>query len=315
MGRPALLAMGPMLVSPLLSGIVYVAARRRLQEGQDSTSRAHLFYRLISYSLLGQFLGHANGVSPAAAAAGNAWLVPILVAVGYFALDTVEGIVRAWRGGGMDGGGGGISDDVALNRSAGVDHTVLLSTNVSAPNFQHAVFVMQDIQSDLRKRRWILALLLALFFVISFVDGLELIIAAATKMGAEEALLYVFYYMHTLSLALTAYAAMVHCRLQRLERTKTRWLVWFALTILVTLIIGVSAIMLLSGSLGALEAQRILSDPALIVFYGLAAGVLLRVQQYFHAVKLQSLDRWDTLAGIVMAALVLSETMVTSVFF
>ena len=72
MGRPALLAMGPMLVSPLLSGIVYVAARRRLQEGQDSTSRAHLFYRLISYSLLGQFLGHANGVSPAAAAADNA---------------------------------------------------------------------------------------------------------------------------------------------------------------------------------------------------------------------------------------------------
>lgn len=307
-------AMGPLFISPALSTLVYIIARRRLQEGQDSASRAHLFYRLISFSLLGQFLGHLH-MPPAAAAGASAWFIPVLLAVGYFVLDTVEAAARVCRktphitDSASDTAH--LSDDIALDRATGQDLSVLVSNNVSSPSFASSVFAMQDVRYDVRKRRWILALLLALFFVISLVDGLELV-----AQGTEaNSLLVPFYYMHNLSLSLTAYAAMIHCRIQRIEHARTRLLTWALLTLCVVGVVGTSAVVPLSGTLSAAEAQRILLEPALVVFYGLAAGALLRVQQYFHAVKLASLDRWDTLAGVVVAFLVLSETMSTSVFF
>ena len=259
-------------------------------------------------------MGHVRSPSGATGSSTLAWLVPVLVAAGYFALDTLEAVARVWRKNphviaNLDNA---IPDDIALNRSSGEDHSILVSSNVGSPSFQQAVFAMQDVQTDVRKRRWILALLLGLFLMISFVDGLELIVANAPD---GQALLYVFYYMHSLSLSLIAYSAMIHSRLQRIEHMGRRLITWLALTIVVTMVVATSAIMLLSQTLDASAAQQILSDPALIVFYGLAAGVLLRVQQYFHAVKMEGIDKWDTLSGIVVAFIALSQAMATSVFF
>ena len=304
-------ALGPLFLSPLLSALVYAIARRRLQEGQDSASRAHLFYRLVAFSLLGQFLGHVRW---------STWLFPVLTAIGYFAVDTLDGVARVWRKTPhiiSDGGGAadGTADDIALDRNSGEDRSVLVSSNVSSPSFQTAVFAMQDVQNDVRKRRWILALLLALFFVISFVDGLEIVAGPIAGASESQSLIIAFYYMHTLSLSLTAYAAMIHCRIQRIEHALRRLSVWLLLTLCIVGVVGTSAMIPLADTLDAATAQRMLSDPVLIVFYGLTAGALLRLQQYFHAVKLASLDKWDTLAGIVVAFVVLSETMATSVFF
>jgi hypothetical protein len=313
MGQLPVIAIGPALLSPLVSLIVYLIARRRLKEGQDSSSRAHLFYRLITYLLLGQFLGHVRSPNSVAMAA---WLVPVLVAAGYFALDTLEAVARVWRTNPhlVAHGDNVVSDDIALNRSVGEDHNILVSGNVGSPMFQQSVFAMQDVQADVRKRRWILALLLGLFLMISFVDGLELIVATTAQQEAP-ALLYVFYYMHNLSLSLIAYSAMIHSRLQRIENMVRRLLIWWALTLVVSTIVATSAIMLLAQTLDAPGAKQILADPTLTIFYGLAAGFLLRVQQYFHAVKMDGIDKWDTLSGIVVAFIALSQAMATSVFF
>jgi len=318
---PPVWAIGPLLLALPLSAVVYLLARRRLQEGQDSASRAHLFYRLISFSLLGQFLGHLHAPAIGAQAGWALWLIPVLLASGYFALDTVEAVARVWRTtpyiiDDLAPNGGQSSEDVALDRTSGQDLSVLVSSNVSSPSFANAVFAMQDVKIDVRKRRWILALLLTLFWIISFVDGLELISSSGGASGGEQQSLFIaFYYIHSLSLSLTAYAAMIHCRIQRIESARRRLTAWMLLTLCVVGVVGTSAIMALAGTIDAAGAQAVLLHPALIVFYGLAAGALLRVQQYFHAVKLASLDRWDTLAGVVVAFMVLSETMATSVFF
>ena len=303
MGQTQVLAVAPFIVCPIISAAIYLISRRRLQDGQDSTSRAHLFYRLISYMLLGQFLGHVRWDS-------YATLMLLLTAAGYFMLDCGDAIGRAWNTNPhiMGAHDGAVADDIALDRGRGEDNSVLVSNNVQGPNFAQSIFALQDLQKDMRKRRWILGILLVLFALISLVEGFELI-----GQPDSEALV-ACYYIHIISLSLTAYSAMVHARLQRIEHKGRRLSIWIVLSAVVTLVIATGPIVMLASTISAQEAQVILKHPALIVMYGLAAGFLLRIQQYFHAVKQESIDKWDTLGGILVGFFTLSQAMATAVY-
>lgn len=307
----SVLALAPFLLSPLISLATYAIARRRLQEGQDSSSRAHLFYRIISYMLLGQFLGHIvwNGTL----------VMRLLTPAGYFVLDTLFAVGRVWHTNPNLMGQAPLatSEDILMNRERGEDHSVLVSSNVSALAFQQVGFAVLDWQKDLRTRRWILGILFGLFLVISLIDGLELVVVASAGADATTenmVALILSYYAHVASLSFALYGAMYHARIQRIEKARWRMLIWAGLTLASVLTIGTSSIMLLSGTLSRAQAQALLTHPALIAFYGLAAGFLLRVQQYFHAVKMESIDRWDTFAGVVVALVTIAECMATSVY-
>lgn len=258
--------------------------------------------------LLGQFLGHMQWTSN--------WLMKLLTAVGYLVMDACFSVATIWNTNPfiIDSDLGVVNDDIALNRASGEDHSTMVTTNASSPSFQQSVFGMQDHQKQLRKRRWILGTVIVLMGCISVIDGLEMLLVSQVE---ELFVLYSCYFAHIASLSLAAYSAMIHARLHRIETKSWRWFWWIVVTAVTMVAVGTSSIIILvfEGNGNAVSgATYLLSHPAVISFYGVAAGVLLRIHIYFHSVKSEGLSKRDTLWGLVIGLIVLAETMATSVY-
>src|SRR5271165_5678545 len=84
--QQAMLPLAGLVVSPILSIIIYILARRRLTQIEPLKSRAHLFYFMLSGNLAGQFIGHTKWTSQE--------FMSVFVAVGFFSLFAFQEIMR-----------------------------------------------------------------------------------------------------------------------------------------------------------------------------------------------------------------------------
>lgn len=303
---PAQLAVLPLagaLMSPLLSWFFYWAARRRHQAGDTLKSRAYLFYRMLSGILLGQFIGHTIWT--------HSYALVIFVALGYFLFDGAEGVARIWNTNTNWVGPADYDapDDVGLNRQTMEVESIVVSDDLSGRAFQDDQFTAQADYKDTRKRQWMLVSIIVLFIIISTMDGIQLV-----ALAPPTAAIITCYYINAAALSVAVYGAMIHAKFHVTEEDRPRLAWWVGVTV------GWCVVFTLCSSLMALvglqlsEARAMIQSEALIAFYGASSGALLKVQQYFHTMKMSTIDRRDTWLGIGVFGVALAQSMVTSIY-
>ncbi len=287
------------LLAPLLSVAIYLLAKRRLDHASTQRSRAHLFYQMISGNLLGLLLGHINWTTN---------YVGIAAAVGYWLMIIAELVGRCWTenknmiGPHDNDDGEDATSKLILNSDTCIDNPIIVA-NVNGEDWAPLQIQQHNIDKSNRKRIWMLIALFFMMTVTSLTDGIHL------AMGTFEAAQIVCYIIHAASMTIVICSGFIHANV---HRAKHCLLLWIALSFLWCVILFGSALEAIIG----IVAQSILSHPALICFYGAAAGVLLRLQQYFHnhGATAKDTDRQDLLVGCAAFSIALLQSMVTSAF-
>lgn len=303
-----MLALAGTIVIVPTSLIVFYLARKRLKVVETSKSKAHVFYRMIAGMLMGHVIGHIFVL--------NAQLMTVFVALGYFLLDMADTLGRAFNANANIVGPSDHStaDDVGLNRTTMETESVVVADDISSDAFAEQVFVVDDNWTDVRKRQWMLFTLISLLTVVCFMDGLQLIYSAPDKYGLIAAMI-ICYYVHVCSMSVTVFGAMIHAKYHTTENfyPHRRIIWWGALTFIWFLIVTLSAIPTMIG-MSKETALFIALHPAVVAFYGMASGVLLRLQQYYGTVKLEASDRKELLLGSVILFASLFQSILTSQF-
>lgn len=302
-GEKVALSVVGLVLSPILSVVIYHIAQRALivREGETSKSKAHLFYRMMSGILIAQIVGHTYWYS------APYWFMAMFVAAGYFLMDAGESIGRMWNTNPDYNGppDHAARDDIGLNRRNNVEHTIIVADDLTAPDFSHTVFVVQDNVKDITKRAWMLLVLVWCLAIICWADGFHL---AAQNITIP---ILVSYYVHGVCLSVVVYSAMIHAKFHNEEHR--RWLWWTVGTLCWSVIYFGSAFLVVIGIPQPILLQ-VSYHPAFIAFYGLASGVLLKVQHYFHAMKSEASDKREMWRGIVVFGLSIAVGMATSIY-
>lgn len=302
----AVIPLAGLVVCPLVSILVYAVARKRSEQIDTIRSKAHLFYRVISGVLLGQFIGHTAWPS-------TYWML-LFVAAGYFVLDTLEVIGRMWYTNPnlVAGGDYDLQEDVDLNEQTGEAGSVAVSNDLTGPEFQQAVFAKQDLYKNERKRQWMLFCIFVLFAVICFVNGLYFIYRLP-QTQLERAQIIICYFCNALSMSAAVYGAMIHARIHRIEGKRTRLTWWMALTFVWSVIFFAPTIMVLAH-VPWQWVHTVVTNQVLLALYGVCAGAVLKMQTYFHVMKQDNMDRRELVAGILVFAAALGQSMATSIW-
>lgn len=279
------LLFSPLLVSPLVCAIVYYFARKRLKVVESSKSRAHLFYRIVSTMLLGQFLGHWQET------------FTLMVPVGWFVAYTTETIYRICGSSPPDYD---VVDDLVLDKVTMVNKSYINVTDVTSPEVPDIIFAARDNVRDERKRYVILVIAFVLFLSISIADGMTI---SPNVMAAE---VVVCYYFHNIILTLSICAIMLHAKLHVLEQRRLFW--WCALSALWSIIYLQSALIVVFGW------SATMYHPAMNWVYGFTSGVLLRMHSYFDGMKSVAQDGRETVTSILLVFFVLGTSMVTAYY-
>jgi hypothetical protein len=298
----AILSLVGLVLSPLLSCILYYLARKRLNLKKDETSKskAHLFYRMVSGILLAQFLGHTYWYAPF-------WFIGMFVCIGYFFMDASESIGRLWNKNDNYIGPTDYSapQDIGLNKKTHVRDNIIVADDLTSSEFAHEVFLVEDDVKDLKKRQWILFVLLLCLFIISCVDGFHLAVTPSSI------LLIVSYYVHGACLSVAVYSTMIHAQYHT-EATR-RWFWWCMITLLWSLIFFCSAIFVLLPIPSVLILD-ILNHKAFVAIYGFASGILLKLQHYFHGIHVETRDKNELWLGIGVFFAAVTIAMLTSIY-
>lgn len=295
-----------LVVSPIISLVIYLIARRRSKQTDTVRSKAHLFYRIISGVLLGQFIGHT--VWP-----DSYWML-LFVAAGYFLLDTCEVVARMWNNNPnlVANADYNVDEEIGLDEETGEIGTVAISNDLTSNDFQQAVFAKQDAHKNERKRQWMFFLLLILFAVICLVNGLYLIYRLP-QTPLEKMQIIICYFCNAASMSVAIYGAMLHARVHRIEGKRSRIIWWTSLTILWSVIFFAPSIMVLANTPWQ-WVDAMVHNPILLAFYGLAAGAILKMQTYFHVLKVEQVDKRELLLGILVFFIAFGQSMATSIW-
>jgi NADH:ubiquinone oxidoreductase subunit 6 (subunit J) len=288
-----------LVLSPVISTAVYWIALKRIQESQDTKSKAHLFYRMVSGILLAQFIGHTYWyVAPF-------WFIALFVALGYVMLDVAESIGRLWNTNPHYLPSDLIIEDIGLDKKTNVSNNMVVASDLTSNDFAEETFDILDSVKDMTKRRWMLGVLFFCLIVISCADGFHLTV---TPISAP---LLASYYVHGACLSLAVFSAMIHAHIHTSRRRRT-W--WFLLTLLWSVIYFCSALFVIIGQPPQHLVADILNHPAFVALYGFAAGTLLKIQFYFHFMKSLTADKRDLKWGILVFVMSCAIAMATSIY-
>lgn len=303
----SILPLAGLVVCPIMSIIVYLVARKRTTQLSSIRSKSYLFYRILSGVLLGQFIGHTVWSSD------STWML-IFVAVGYFVLDTLEIIGRMWTSNPniLAEPDYMFDEDETLIDTNECDGEVLIVDDVTGDTMQVAVFETQQKNKFISKRQWMLFLLLILFAVIAFVNGLYLIYRLPqTTMEKTEIL--ICYFVNALSMSTAVYGGMIHARIHTDENKRRRLLWWFSLTLIWSVIFFAPTIMVLA-LVDWTWVNTVVHNSILLGFYGASCGALLKMQSYFHMMNQRKVDRRELWAGIAVFLVAVGQSMATSIW-
>ena len=313
-GEQAALSIAGLVVCPLLAVPIYIVSRWRSgQPSKSLKSRAYLFYMLISGVLIGQFIGHTKWAL-IQSTWGGFLIVTVFVAGGWYLLDACEAFARVWN---TNPNLSATSDymapdDIALNRKSMEEETVVVTTDATSNDFSNAVFLGQDKFKDKTKRRWMLGVLLVLFAIVSFVNGLYLVYQYP-QTTSEKIQVIACYYTNAILMSIAVYGAMIHARIHVVEEKRSRLVAWFGLSALWSIIFFGSALIVLVRIDWSL-AHSIIHSQYLVAFYGLATGAILKMQQYFHNMKSDGIDCSDTILGRLVLFIALAASVAVSVW-
>jgi hypothetical protein len=237
----------------------------------------------------------------------------MFIAIGYTLFDLAELVARVWNTNtNYIAPEDDSHDDISLNKKTLQADTVMVSEDIASDEFGYDQFRVQDTHKNEIKRRWILGSLMGIFTVLSLGDGLLLVYNNPQTM-TSFILMIVFYFMTCSALSTSLYSAMIHAKLHVIEEVCPRLQIWIAITALWCAILFCSTIPLLVGV--TLETARsIIENQALLCFLGIAIGAMLKIQVYFHNMKVSSIDRQDLLWGGAIFSFSIAQAIVSGFF-
>jgi hypothetical protein len=294
------------IVAPMLSWAVYRVARRRLKHKQTLQSKSHVFYRVISAVLLGEFVCHSMWTT-----LGATWISLLCVAAGYALFTVADGWGTVWNTNVHYVGAAAVA--TATDEIVMVDRmeepSIVAATNLTSPEFATQTWALQHKAKDKRKRQWMLATLIAVLIMVTVKNGLALA-ASSGGGGGQLVALIACTYVNGISLSIAVYGAMLHAKFHVTEQMRLRIIWWCAVTALwcVTLLCAGSVpLLLLSGNGSAVVSSYF------IYVYAVCVGVVIAVQQYYHAYSTTSAtSKRETLMGLFVFLLTLAQSVVTS---
>jgi len=297
------------IVAPILGFLVYKFSRRRLRVKDSSRSRAYIFYRILSGALLGQFLCHTNVI-------GGLWgleFMYLFVVAGYMLFGTAEDVGRVWNTNvnyiGPSDGATSLTEDIALDKERMEEKPIAVIEDVTSHDFSAAVWMIQDKQKDRNKRQWILFGLMVVLACITVLDGMMLVYRNPTT-PEQVAIIIVCFFGNGISLSTAFYGAMIHARMHVNSEARTRVLWW-------TFVAGIWCAMLACASIPVLigmqvtVAAEIVNSVPFVVVYGVAAGCILAIQQYFYGMKMETTDKRDILWGRLVFVAAIGQSAAT----
>lgn len=308
------------LVSPLLSWFIYRLSRQRLKRKETLKSSAHVFYRILSGVLLSQFLCHT--VLPSTSL--DSFDTPLtsldvkytfyFILLGYFFIDTCEAISRIWNTNTryvapLDEQ---VRDDIGLNKETMEEQSIVVAQDVGSSDFSNTVWALQDYSKDKRKRQWLLGLLLSVFCIITVMDGM-LLVYRNPQGDLQMIGTIVSFFINGMSMSVAVYGAMLHAKFHVTEELKPRIWWWCSVTLLWSAALICCTVPVLM-QLSLAMAQAIINNRIMLAFYGVAAGCVLKLQQYYHNRKVENIDRRETLVGIIVFFAALAQGVATSLW-
>ena len=317
------------IVCPLMSWLVYRVSRRRLKRKETLKSSAHVFYRSLSGVLLAQFLCHTfvpSAPAPSGSGGGNGTPFTALdikymfyfILLGYFIFEIFESIARIWNTNvhyiaPLDDHSPLGQDEIGLNKETMEEQTVVVASNVSSNDFSNTVWLLQDAAKDKTKRQWLLATLLITFCIISVMDGM-LLIYRNPQDTLQTIGILVSYFVNGICMSFAIFGGMIHAKFHVVEEQRPRVAWWSFVTAVWSIALICSSIPLLSGAVTLQLAQEIVNNRVLLAFYGFAAGMVLKLQQYYHLQKVNNIDRRQTIVGLLVFFIALAQGVATSLW-
>lgn len=293
----------PSVVCPLLSFVVYVLSQKRLNTDGQHRSKAFIFYRMMSGTLFGEVIARLYFFS-------SIWLSSF-VAIGFIGYDTCEMIARIWNTNRYYvAPDDNTHEDVSLDISHLVTHNIIVSDDLTSDDSPKQMFQAQDLHKSEIKRYWILGSMYVIFTILSIADGLLLVANPPTDV--QSLILKIFFYLCTsTALSTCIYSGMIHAKFHTEE--KKRRLKWIVATAVWCIILFCTIIPLLVGVTNV-TALLILNNFALLAFFGFAVGCLLKINVYFHNMKIDRMDKTDLIWGSFVFILSTAQAIASGFF-
>lgn len=303
--KVALSLMGGLLV-PLMGWFVFVVARRRLRQSDSLTRRGYLFYQTLAGVLLGQFMCHTwRGLGV------DATYMFVFALLGCLVLHSAEQIGRLWNTNVNYHGplrDDCDNDDYALERTHLEEQTMMVVNNVGSHQFASTMWRALDYSKQMVKRNWMMWLVVVVFSLIAVMDGLLLV--CRNPQGETQVMLTVLaFYLNGCAMTVSVFGATLHSKWHVTEEHRAAW--WTALTLAWAAILVASVVPVLAN-VSVETALSIISHRAFLAFYGLAAGAVLGLKEYYHRRNMSDIDRSEALWGEVVFWLAAGQAAVTA---
>lgn len=271
--------------------IVFRYAKRRLQDTDTMGRRMEYLYSALSASLLGHLLFRILPEIPQP--------FPVVVGVGFFVMLCVQKCAQSWR------------DDpytttdtfdgelyYCVDRESTQIKTNAVQENLLSPEIPEEERRLTLELNELRKRRKIAALLFVTMLCTAVIEGLLLPLGDTVVV----AMFYASKLLQTLALSV----AWVHAFLHAPEEGRWPW--YFILSLVWCVTCALSTLP------GLLDFVAPADNVALLLFYALAAGIVLWVAQYFIFIDRTENNMRRTVSRLVVFGVVFVATWVTSFF-
>ena len=282
----------PVVVVPcaLVCFLIFKYAKRNLDETDTIGRRMEYLYSALAASLWGHVLFRILPNIPQP--------FPVAVGVGFFIMLCVQKCARAWRDDRYSNGSDFDGEIYhCLDRHNVQIKTTLVQENLLDDDLPRQVHRVSLEAKEISKRRKIVTLLVLTMLGTTVLEGFFL--------TGGETVTVVMFYVGKLLQTLAIAVALVHAFFHGMEQGRWPWYLIFSVTWCVTC--GLSTLpALLDFTMGE-------SVPALI-FYALAAGIVLWVAQYFVFIDRTENNLGRTIARLVVFGVMFITTWVVSFF-
>lgn len=290
------------LLSPLLSILVYRISRRRIQRHETLKSGAYLFYQILSGVLLGKFLFHTQLTF---------YYTIIFVGIGIYLAYGAEMISRIWNTNPQYIASTTEADDIGVNHEEMIDQSVIVAKNLGSNESANMLWTVQDAAKEQRKRMWLMGSLLVVFSVISIMDGM-IPIYRNPQSTTDQVMTIIAYMVNGIAMTAAIYGSFLHAKLHVHEVKRTRILVWTALTLYWSIVLICSAVPVLVGVSQA-TVKGIAENMTFLAFYGIAAGCVLFMHEYYH-IRKADCDKKQIVVGYIVFGLCMGQACVTGIW-
>ena len=312
--QKGILPLAGALIVPTLSYLIYRYSRKRLQVHEGSRSRSHLFYRIMTGMLLGQFLCHSFFKSTIYSDVGADFMAA-LVLLGWLTVECF------WSLGRVCGPNKNVAspdmctneqdEDMLLDKEQVVQHDYVELTGLNKTTSAKRLMSIYQASRDERRRMYVLMLVFVVYICICIVDGFYLVYRNPED-EAQQATQIACFFLNKVGQTIIILGALSHARLHTFDQKRKRIAWWFGLSFLWATAVTLSTLPVLVN-MDADKATDLVSNNVLCAFYSLSAGMLLWLVGYFRSLNPKDIDKKDTIKSLVVLILAASVSAVTGV--